>query len=163
MSRYSSSFAHLRCRNTTMAGRPAKNSARLRQALSVVYASDTRWGSREFQASSAARAFCAAVSRVNGGNGGRPCAAVFMRSEVLGERDPDGARSVGDGVRLQAAQRRRVVRIVPIHRRLEGRALGVARDLGPLVEDVLDEQLQAPAFVVDAGGEVEDAVRRLLA
>src|SRR6478735_1758923 len=35
-----------------MAGRPEKNSARLRQALSTVYASDTRSGSREFQASS---------------------------------------------------------------------------------------------------------------
>jgi hypothetical protein len=56
-----------------MAGRPEKNSARLRHALSAVYASDTRSGSREFHASSAARAFWAAVSRVNGGYGGRPC------------------------------------------------------------------------------------------
>src|SRR5690349_19449887 len=63
-----------------MAGRPAKNSARLRHALSTVYASETRSGSREFHASSAARALYAAVSRVNGGNGGRPCAGAFMRA-----------------------------------------------------------------------------------
>src|SRR5215467_9327871 len=47
------------------------NSARLRQRLSVVYASVTLAGSRVFQASSAIRAFCAAVSAVNGGSGGR--------------------------------------------------------------------------------------------
>src|SRR6516164_2065825 len=43
------------------------NSARLRQRLSVVYASATRAGSRVFYASSAIRAFCAAVSAVKGG------------------------------------------------------------------------------------------------
>src|SRR3954463_9096581 len=91
--RYSSSLAHLRWRNSTMAGRPEKNSARLRHALSTVYASETRSGSREFQASSAARALAAAVSRENGGNGGRP--GAFMRlSEVLAEGQSDGARRV---------------------------------------------------------------------
>src|SRR6187200_3310902 len=103
-----------------MAGRPEKNSARLRQALSTVYASETRSGSREFHASSAARAFCAAVSRVKGGNGGRPGAEAFMRraSEVFGERDSDGARRVGHCVRLQAAQRDWWIGV-----RLESRAL----------------------------------------
>src|SRR5262245_61064864 len=80
-----------------MAGRPEKNSARLRQALSTVYASDPRSGSREFQASSAARALTAAVSRVNGGNGGRPCAWEFT-SEVLAEPQSDGARGRHDGI-----------------------------------------------------------------
>jgi hypothetical protein len=47
------------------------NSARLRQRLSVVYASATLAGSRVFHASSAIRAFCAAVSAVKGGSGGR--------------------------------------------------------------------------------------------
>src|SRR5688572_15770841 len=148
-----------------MAGRPEKNSARLRHALSTVYASETRSGSREFQASSAARAFCAAVSRVNGGNGGRPCAAAFIRraSEMLGERDAYGPRRIGDDVRLLSAQRDGRERIGPVGRRLEGRAFGVTRDLRALVEGVLHEQLQAPALVVDAGGEVEDAVGRLFA
>jgi hypothetical protein len=36
-----------------------------------VYARATFSGSREFQPSSARRTFCMAVSRVNGGNGGR--------------------------------------------------------------------------------------------
>src|SRR6185436_13155264 len=96
-----------------MAGRPEKNSERLRHALSTVYASETRSGSREFHASSTARALTAAVSRVNGGKGGRPCAAVAMsrRSEMLGERDADGAQSIGHHVRLQAAQRHGVARI----------------------------------------------------
>src|SRR5262245_44214659 len=80
-----------------MAGRPLKNSERLRQALSTVYASDTRSGSREFHASSAARAFCAAVSRVNGGNGGRPCPALTA-SELLAESQAHGARPVHDRV-----------------------------------------------------------------
>src|ERR1700723_2570699 len=69
--RYSCSLLHLRVRNATIAARPSKNSERLRQRLSSVYASDTRSGSREFQASSAMRAFWAAVSLVNGGSGGR--------------------------------------------------------------------------------------------
>src|SRR6187551_1797493 len=95
--RYSSSRAHLRFRNSTIAGRPEKNSARLRHALSTVYASDTRSGSREFQASSAARAFCTAVSGVKGGYGGRPCGGAFMRHalEMLGEGQSDRARRIG--------------------------------------------------------------------
>src|SRR3954463_8723960 len=105
--RYSSSLAHLRWRNWTMAARPEKNSVRLRHALSTVYASDTRSGSREFHASSAARALSAAVSRVKGGNGGRPGAGAFT-SEVLAERDADGARQVGGRVGLLAAQRHAV-------------------------------------------------------
>src|SRR4051812_23794195 len=112
-----------------MAGRPEKNSARLRHVLSTVYASDTRSGSREFQASSAARALTAAVSRVNGGKGGRPGALMQPGSEVLAERQADGARHVGHGVRLLSAQRHRVVRLGHVGRGLEYRALGVARDL----------------------------------
>src|SRR3954469_22102240 len=54
------------------------NSARLRQRLSSVYASDTASGSREFQASSALRAFSAAVSAVKGGSGGRGAIAVLL-------------------------------------------------------------------------------------
>jgi len=72
-----------------MAGRPEKNSARLRHALSTVYASETRSGSREFHASSAARAFCAAVSRVNGG-----CEwlGTFSRALPLVSRRPAAPR-----------------------------------------------------------------------
>src|ERR1700721_2716155 len=47
--------------------RPLTNSARLRQRLSIVYARDTRWGSREFQLFSAPRTLRIAVSRVKGG------------------------------------------------------------------------------------------------
>src|SRR6267378_8363890 len=54
-----------------MAVRPCRNSARLRQRLSTVYASATRAGSRVFHASSAMRVFCAAVSAVKRGSGGR--------------------------------------------------------------------------------------------
>src|SRR5215831_9044701 len=142
-----------------MAGRPEKNSARLRHALSTVYASDTRSGSREFQPSSAARALTAAVSRVNGGNGGRPCDGEFT-SEVLGERHADGARRIGDGVRLQATQWHAVHRVGT---RLVDGAFGGARDFGALVEHVLGEQFDAPAVVVDARGQIDDAVARLLA
>src|SRR4249919_1572278 len=143
-----------------MAGRPEKNSARLRHALSTVYASETRSGSREFQASSAARALTAAVSRVNGGNGGRPCAGVFITqpSEVLGERQTYGARRVGHDVRLEAAKRDGVRRS---RAGLERRALGKTRDFCAFVEHVLHEQLQSPALVVDAGGHVDDAERWL--
>src|SRR3954471_18628341 len=126
-----------------MAARPEKNSARLRHALSTVYASDTRSGSREFHASSAARALSAAVSRVKGGNGGRPGAGAFT-SEVLAERDADGARQVGGRVGLLAAQRHAVHRVGI---RLIDRALGGASDLGALVEQVLGEHLDAPAVV----------------
>jgi hypothetical protein len=47
------------------------NSARLRQRLSIVYASATLAGSRVFHASSAIRAFCVALSAEKGGSGGR--------------------------------------------------------------------------------------------
>src|SRR6266540_6033337 len=53
------------------------NSERFRQWLSSVYASATFSGSREFQASSASRTFWMAVSRVNGGSGGR-VAILFL-------------------------------------------------------------------------------------
>src|SRR5262249_1224657 len=59
--------------------RPFMNSERLRQRESGVYAGLTFSGSRQFQASSARRTFLIAVSRVNGGTGGR--AAAF--SEVI--------------------------------------------------------------------------------
>src|SRR5262249_41611856 len=54
-----------------MAGGPWRTSTRFRQRLSSLYASDTARGSRLFQASSAKRTFCAAVSAVKGGRGGR--------------------------------------------------------------------------------------------
>src|SRR6188508_3605616 len=115
-----------------MAGRPEKNSARLRQALSTVYASDTRSGSREFQASSAARALTAAVSRVNGGNGGRPCAGEFT-SEVLAEPQPDGARRRHDGVNDATANRHGALRVVV--------------QAGTFIESILDEQLRLPVLL----------------
>src|SRR5216684_3027574 len=62
----------------------ARCSARLRHLLSTVYANETRSGSRLFHASSAARTFCVAVSRVNGGTGGRT-GLLFM--SVLGEAE----------------------------------------------------------------------------
>src|SRR5262249_53317596 len=68
-----------------MAARPSKNSDRFRQTLSIVYASATRPGSRVFHASSAIRAFCAALSIVKGGSGGRligaPLSIAFKRVE----------------------------------------------------------------------------------
>src|SRR3954468_4605957 len=54
-----------------MASRPVKNSSRLRQSESSVYAIATRSGSRVFHASSAACTLRRAVSSVNGGTGGR--------------------------------------------------------------------------------------------
>src|SRR5260370_3943301 len=51
--------------------RPLMNSDRFLQRESIVYARATFAGSRVFQASSARRTFCIALSRVNGGNGGR--------------------------------------------------------------------------------------------
>ena len=57
------------------------NCERLRHLLSSVYARATRSGSRLFHASSAARIFCAAVSGVNGGTGGR-CAITSIPSVV---------------------------------------------------------------------------------
>src|SRR5882672_12148206 len=67
-----------------MASRPCRNSARLRQRLSTVYASATRAGSRVFQASSAMRAFCAAVSMVNGGSGGRLMHKLLQTASSVG-------------------------------------------------------------------------------
>src|SRR5215475_6693002 len=66
-----------------MASRPCRNSARLRHRLSTVYASATRAGSRVFQASSAMRAFCAAVSAVKGGSGGRLIGRLPFRDNAL--------------------------------------------------------------------------------
>ena len=54
------------------------NSDLLRQTLSMLYASETFSGSREFQASSAIRTFCTAVSYVNGGSGGRLFSAIRL-------------------------------------------------------------------------------------
>ncbi len=54
-------------RNWTIACRPQMNLSRLRQTESSLYASETRCGSRVFQAFSAARTFAVAFSRLNGG------------------------------------------------------------------------------------------------
>src|ERR1700730_8794557 len=51
--------------------RPLMNSDRFLQRESIAYARATLAGSRVFPASSASRTFCLALSRVNGGNGGR--------------------------------------------------------------------------------------------
>src|SRR5260370_18153296 len=51
--------------------RPLMNSDRFLHRESIVYARATFAGSRAFQASSARRTFCIALSRVNGGKGGR--------------------------------------------------------------------------------------------
>src|SRR5476651_150077 len=84
MSRYSFSFCHLRVRNASISARPPKNSDRLRHMLSGVYASATFAGSRPFHATSASRTFCAAVSAVNGGTGGR---LTLMRSLFVSGRE----------------------------------------------------------------------------
>src|SRR5688572_11856560 len=137
-----------------MAGRPEKNSARLRQALSTVYASDTRSGSREFHASSAARAFCAAVSRLKGGSGGR-----IRPLERLRERNADGPRHVGHGVRLLTAQG-----YAGVHRAGQvGRTLREACNLGALVERVVHEHLDRELVVAHAERKVRDGERFLLA
>src|SRR6266478_2472625 len=61
--------------------RPLMNSDRFLQRESIVYARATFAGSRVFQASSARRTFCIALSRVNGGKGGRAAVvAVAMIS-----------------------------------------------------------------------------------
>src|SRR6202140_4385695 len=75
ISRYSSSLVHLRPRNVTISCLPFTNSERFLQRESTVYAKATFSGSREFQASSASRTLLIAVSRVNGGDGGRWVAA----------------------------------------------------------------------------------------
>jgi hypothetical protein len=49
--------------------RPLINSDRFLQRESITYAKATFAGSRVFQASSASRTFCTALSRVNGGKG----------------------------------------------------------------------------------------------
>src|ERR1700704_1460564 len=54
-----------------ISSRPLINSDRFLQCESIVYARATFAGSRVFQASSARRTFCIALSRVNGGKGGR--------------------------------------------------------------------------------------------
>src|SRR5579863_8261215 len=51
--------------------RPLMKSDRFLQRESTVYPKATFAGSRVFQASSARRTFCIALSRVNGGKGGR--------------------------------------------------------------------------------------------
>jgi hypothetical protein len=58
----------------------------------VVYASATRAGSRVFQASSASRAFSAAVSAENGGSGGRVVIGI-LDIGIL-DRSPPIMRSV---------------------------------------------------------------------
>jgi hypothetical protein len=59
------------CQNGMISARPLMNSERFLQCESIVYARATFAGSRVFQASSARRTFCIALSRVNGGKGGR--------------------------------------------------------------------------------------------
>src|SRR5260370_38415765 len=70
ISLYSSSLAHLRERKAMISFRPLRNSDRFLQRESIAYARATFAGSRVFQASSARRTFCVALSRVNGGKGG---------------------------------------------------------------------------------------------
>src|SRR5215467_9506801 len=76
------------------------NSARLRQRLSVVYASVTLAGSRVFHASSAIRAFCAAVSAVKGGSGGRLILTSSFRgfrgSQAIASSPRDATSTSGD-------------------------------------------------------------------
>src|SRR5260370_12258184 len=55
------------------------NSDRFLHRESIVYARATFAGSRVFQASSARRTFCIALSRVNGGKGGRPGLVSFAK------------------------------------------------------------------------------------
>src|SRR6266852_5442165 len=64
-------MAHLRDRKAITSFRPLMNSDRFHHRESIVYAKATFAGSRVFQASSARRTFCIALSRVNGGKGGR--------------------------------------------------------------------------------------------
>src|SRR6266478_5353582 len=56
--------------NGRLSFRPLINSDRFLQRESIAYAKATVAGSRVFQASSASRTFCIALSRVNGGKGG---------------------------------------------------------------------------------------------
>src|SRR3546814_14601154 len=78
--------------NDVISSRPCRNSERLRQRLSVVYASATREGSRMFHASSASRTFRAAVSRGNGGNGGRSMVGSLVAGGMADARITAGNR-----------------------------------------------------------------------
>src|ERR1044072_7688007 len=126
-----------------MAGRPEKNSARLRQALSTVYASDTRSGSREFQASSAARALTAAVSRVNGGNGRRPCACEST-SEAVAVLQSNGAWCRHDGIDDATTDGHAALRVVV--------------QAGIFIEGILDEQFRLPILLPYAKRQVDERV-----
>src|SRR6266446_98820 len=64
-------MAHLRDRKAITSFRPLMNSDRFLHRESIVYARPTFAGSRLFQASLERRTFCIALSRVNGGKGGR--------------------------------------------------------------------------------------------
>src|SRR6266404_6612935 len=93
--------------------RPLMNSDRFLQRDSIAYARATFAGSRVFQASSASRAFCIALSRVNGGSGGRAgvvgvamisspklIPSAFPWTHVLGRRDLVGGRVCGHNIRI---------------------------------------------------------------
>src|SRR4051794_25431620 len=67
-----------------MFSRPLTNSERFRHRESSVYAIATLPGSREFQPSSASLTFSIALSRVNGGKGGRVVVAVAIISSPFG-------------------------------------------------------------------------------
>lgn len=67
----SNSLAHLRERKAMISLHQLMNSNRFLQRESIAYAKATFAVARVFQASSASRTFCIALSRVNGGNGGR--------------------------------------------------------------------------------------------
>ncbi|MFD0324876.1 hypothetical protein [Lysobacter gummosus] len=75
----------------------------MRQRLSGVYASATRAGSREFQASSARRTFCVADSSVNGGSGGRLMIVVVS----LEGESPTARRAPSVRLRLKPPGARR--------------------------------------------------------
>src|ERR1700735_2725074 len=88
-----------------MASRPSRNSARFRQRLSVVYARDTRAGSRLFHASSARRTFWVAVATSKGGRGGRSMGGSNgWGGAIVDENRPFGGAA--GGVRSTARARR---------------------------------------------------------
>src|SRR6516164_6998266 len=144
-----------------MAGRPWRNSTRFRQRLSSLYASDTARGSRLFQASSAMRTFCAAVSAVKGGRGGRdirwspgrPMAArhtsVIHDGPARASRSPTW-HAPPQGNRRGVGWSRRVA--LP----LEGRevAVGPVRLAAPVDAERADH-------VADRGREVQPLVHRV--
>src|SRR5882672_2710535 len=98
------------------------NSARLRQLLSTVYASDTRLGSQLFQPSSAARTFSTADSCVKGGTGAR-ISGILVTLRLIGEacvplavpraleQEPGAPLRLVDPV-LQQTRRRQIVRLI---------------------------------------------------